>query len=318
MNIPVTLLSVICVCYYIMLYVYTWFGMNFFVTVLICVGFITNFSLCSVIVILYYLTPKEVIDSWLQAITRACRSMFSETIGKIEDNIRKTFQIKVLHPIPEKSIRIWNPHAIAAVAVGIHNGFRITDEALTPSKIVTHHAVQYSPIFSDLLRQIHCIFSHFHEIKDALKTDSITIVLGGVDEMRRLKDKEIQLVIKKRKGIFRIALETGTPIVPVLTYGEIELFPESDDDFLMQINSLLYENFRIRLPFPSIKSVMNWATLMTKPLEPIRTYTGRPIYVKKIKEPTDIHIKILRRLYIQRIKELFNETNSGEFSLTIV
>jgi hypothetical protein len=301
-----------------MMYVYTWFGMNFFVTAIICAGFITNFSLFTVIILLYFLMPKHVIDSWLQAITRTCRSLFSETIGKIEDNIRKTFQIKVLYPIPERSIRIWNPHAISAVAVGIHNGFRITDDALTPSKIVTHHAVQYSPIFSDLLRQIHCIFSHFHEIKDALKTDSITIVLGGVDEMRRLKEKEIQLVIKKRKGIFKIALETGIPIVPVITYGEIELFPESDDDFLLYINGLLYENFRIRIPFPSVKSVMNWATLMAKPLEPILTYTGKPIHVKKIEDPTETHIKILRNLYIKRIKELFDETNPGDFSLRII
>lgn len=31
--------------------------------------------------------------------------------------------------------------------------------------------------------------------------------------------------IVPRTGVFKLALETGTPIVPVLTYGENELFP---------------------------------------------------------------------------------------------
>ena len=102
MNIPATLLSIMCICYYIIIYIYTWVGMNFLLTGIIFLGFITNFSLCSVIIILYYVTPKQVIDSWLQSIARLGRSVFSETIMKIEDNIRKTFQIKVLYPIPKK------------------------------------------------------------------------------------------------------------------------------------------------------------------------------------------------------------------------
>jgi 1-acyl-sn-glycerol-3-phosphate acyltransferase len=52
------------------------------------------------------------------------------------------------------------------------------------------------------------------------------------------EDYIIHTTIKKRKGIFKIALETGTPIVPFITYGECELFPENNL-FIMVIFNLL-------------------------------------------------------------------------------
>jgi Diacylglycerol acyltransferase len=318
MHILITIVSLICIWYYVLIYAYTWLGMNIFTLLVLAVGFLVNVSMFSTFVILYYLTPSYIVDMWFEYLTKMIRNIHTGFFEKLEGNIRKTFQIKVLHPLPEKSIRIWNPHGISAVSVGIHNGFRITDEKLTPSKIVTHTMVKYVPIFSDLLRQIHCIFSDFEEIKKTLQNESITIVIGGVDEMRRLKHKVIELVIKRRKGIFKLALETGTPIVPVLTYGEVELFPETDDKFLAYLNKYLFDKFRISLPFPSYESLKNWANLAIRPLDPIFTYTGKPIYVKKIENPTQKHITALRNVYIKQVRELFTETNPGDFTLKIV
>lgn len=49
----------------------------------------------------------------------------------------------------------------------------------------------------------------------------------------------LRLVLKNRTGVFRMALETGTPIVPVLTYGENELFPSMDSPMLRTLNQWL-------------------------------------------------------------------------------
>jgi len=136
--------------------------------------------------------------------------------------------------------------------------------------------------------------------------------------MRRVRTKQLELVIRKRKGMFKLALESGTPIVPVITYGENEIFPETDDVFLCWTNKILYDNFKIGIPFPSYTSMINWANLTSRPLDTILTYTGRPIYVKKIENPTDVHVRILRNIYIRRVRELFEKTNPGEFSLKIV
>jgi hypothetical protein len=58
--------------------------------------------------------------------------------------------------------------------------------------------------------------------------------------------------------------------------------------------------------------------ILSRPLEPVLSHTGRPIIVKKIEHPTEKQIDKLRDKYIQRVEELFNQTNNGEFSLEIV
>ena len=236
----------------------------------------------------------------------------------IEQNIRATFPIHLLYPIPERSIRVWHPHGSGATTIGIHNVFRITDDKLTKTKTVIHYIFTLLPVVRDILRYVNCIPSDYHSIVNALKTDSITVGLGGADEMGRVKHKQLELVIKKRKGIFKIALETGTPIVPVLTYGENEIFPLIESDFLNWLNDSFYSTLKGRFYLPSLQSVGNWANLLVRPLEPVHTYTGRPIYVKKIENPTDRHIRSLRNIYIRRVRELFAKTNPGEFSLKIV
>jgi 1-acyl-sn-glycerol-3-phosphate acyltransferase len=165
---------------------------------------------------------------------------------------------------------------------------------------------------------LNAIPSDEYSIRDTLQTESISITLGGVDEMRRGSPKDLQLVVRKRRGIFKIALEMGVPIVPILTYGEQEIFPESDLGILKMYNELMYDWFRFRIPFPTLNSVINWTRLSQTALEPIVSYTGKPIRTKKISNPTERQIKKLRDLYIQRLQDLFDETSPPGYTMTIL
>jgi len=277
----------------------------------------TNITLVVILLVVYYLIPTETIDYMFETYGPPIAKTF-QFKDIVEQNIRATFPIHILHPIPERSIQIWHPHGSGATTIGVHNVFRVTDDKLMKTKTVIHYIFTLLPIVRDMVRYMNCISSDYTSIVNALKTDSITLGLGGADEMGRVKHKHLELVIKKRKGIFKIALETGTPLVPVLTYGENEIFPLIESDFLNWLNDSLYSIIRGRIYLPSLQSIRNWANLLVRPLEPVHTYTGRPIYVKKIEKPTDKHIRTLRNIYIKRIHELFAETNPGEFSLTVV
>ena len=297
---------------------YTWVGWSFYVPIVSSALIASNLTLFIVGTVIYYLMPKKVIDYIFKELTIKFRSIFKEKVDNMEKNMRESLKIKTLYPIPNKCILIWQPHGMIAVSMGIHNGFKVTDSSYNPTKFVAHIYFHHMPIITDVLRQIGGINSDFSTIKSTLQNESVSISLGGIDEMGRLKHKQLELVIRKRKGIFRIALETGSPIVPVLTYGENELFPETDNAFLVYINKQLYKHLKIRLPFLSFESMNNWLKLTTQSLDPIYTYTGRPIHVKKIENPTPRQIDILRRVYIQRVRELFKETNNGEYTLKIV
>jgi hypothetical protein len=299
-------------------YFYTFTAWNYSLAVISCMLFFANVTLFMILLVFYFFLPSDVIDSFFATGWAIIKNLNHSAITKVESNIRATFPIHILHPIPDRSIRIWHPHGTGATTIGIHNVYRITDPGNTQTKIVVHYLFTIFPVIRDMVRYMGCISSDYGSIVDALKNNSITVGLGGAEEMGKVTEKTLELVIKKRKGIFKIALETGTPIVPVLTYGENEIFPETDNEFLLEMNQLFYEYTRIRLSLPNLVSVRNWANLLVKPLDPIHTYTGRPIYIKKIENPTDRHIRSLRNIYIRRVRELFAKTNPGEFSLKIV
>ena len=76
-------------------------------------------------------------------------------------------------------------------------------------------------------------------MKETLEHESVSVLPGGVREMMESAPGTLRLVLKNRTGVFRMALETGTPIVPVLTYGENELFPSMDSPMLRTLNQWL-------------------------------------------------------------------------------
>ena len=120
--------------------------------------------------------------------------------------------------------------------------------------------------------------------------------------------KHMKLVLNDRVGVFRLALETGTPIVPVLTFGEDESFPPLDTPILRTINQWLYANWKFAVPLMSWTSISNWLQLADSPLPPIRSYAGAPIAVAKTLEPSMEQIQELRKSYREHLERLFQDT----------
>ena len=300
-------------------YMYSCITWNYSLLLFGSVFIYTNFVLYIILAIIYFILPASLVRSLFLQINSTIRNIFPEIISETEKNIRETFKMKVLHPIPPRSINIWHPHGISGVTPVIHNGYRVTDiSGYTPTKGVVYYYYFMMPIVKDIIKLLNAIPSDYRSIKETVEKESISITIGGLDEMGRTADKHMQLVIKKRSGIFKIALETGTPIVPVLTYGETEIFPETENHLLLQFNEFMYTNFTMKFPFPTMTSVSNWLKLGTVPLKEIKSYTGRPILVKKIEEPTPLQINKLRNKYIRRVKDLFKETNPGDYTLEII
>jgi len=49
---------------------------------------------------------------------------------------------------------------------------------------------------------------------------AITIVVGGAEESLHARPGVMELVLKKRHGFIRLAIESGSLLVPVLSFGE--------------------------------------------------------------------------------------------------
>jgi 1-acyl-sn-glycerol-3-phosphate acyltransferase len=299
-------------------YIYSCITWNYSLALFSALSFYTNGVVFVVLLAIYMLLPTETVDYLFKNLIGLFRNAFGALIDQTERNIRDTFKIHILYPIPKRSINIWHPHGMSGITPVIHNGYRITDPTYSPTKGVVHSFFFRLPIVKDIIRNLNAIPSDYSSIKRTLQTDSVSIALGGVKEMEIFEDNTIEVSVKSRKGIFKIALETGTPIVPAITYGENEIFPRPRNSFLDFVNDVIYKVFTVRMPFPSITSLQNWQKISKHPLEQVHSYTGRPIRVKKIEFPTEKHIATLRRIYIKRVKELFNKTNHGNFKLNII
>lgn len=296
-------------------YAYLWPCVALVVFGLCLLFFWMNVLLFLVCFCLYSMIPSEIIDAWVSSSISLIRSKFSFYFENVESNIRNTFIVEGKSPT-EKSILIWHPHGLMSVSSVMHNSFRITKDYV-PTKIASMDFFHTLPIIRDIARLLHVIPVNYDSIKNTVQQESVSLMLGGVQELLNTSSDTFELTIRNRTGIFRIALETGTQLVPVLTYGENKLFPPISNSYLDFLNNVLYSMFHIAIPYPTLTSLQNWNRLHYEPLEKIRTCIGEPIAVKKIENPTLSDIVELRNLYILKLNELFEKTNSG-YTLNII
>ena len=59
---------------------------------------------------------------------------------------------------------------------------------------------------------------------------AITIVVGGARESLDAKPNTLRLVLKRRKGFVKLAIRTGADLVPVLAFGENDLYDQLDSN----------------------------------------------------------------------------------------
>ena len=196
----------------------------------------------------------------------------------------------------------------------MYNSGLLKNQKYTPNHIVLQSLWHYIPFVGDFARYIRSIPSDYDSILSTLNAkESASIMIGGVKEMIESPQKIIR--IPERKGIFKLALESGTPLVPVITYGENELFSRGEHWILDNINDWLYSNFSMGIPFISWAAIRNWCELAYKPLKPINSYTGKPISVTRTENPSDTDIEKLKDLYLLGVEELFKATAPPDYSL---
>ena len=267
-----------------------------------------NLVLGLLVFVLYSLCPKDLL---FDAIFQKLRN------PQIEENLQESFQLHVTAPLPPTCLCIWQPHGLINLSSMFYNSGLLKSPGYTPNHLVSLPIWYYSPIFGDFARHLNIIPSDASSIRKALNArESVSIMIGGVSDM--LDSRPHVITLAKRSGVYRIALETGTPLVPVLTYGENERFPRGEHWLFSAINNWLYSNFRMGVPFPSWTAVQNWSELSFKTIKPIHSYTGTPIEVEKVENPTDAQIDELRKKYIAGVEALFKETAPPEYSLEIL
>lgn len=276
-----------------------------------------NTLLSGLVLVLYFLLPPEVLQQGIGSLVSLARDKFESYFEIVEANLRETFPIHLEVPLPTTCLLLWHPHSLMGITPVMHVAYRLTN-VLPPSRIVSHSMYHTIPFIRDISRYCHSAPARFPDMKRELEAGhSLSVIPGGTREMMETSENTLRLVLKKRSGVFRLALTTGTPLVPILSYGENELFPSIRTPLLDWINEYLYKWFWVALPVTSWTALGNWVKLYSHPLQPVRTYVGKPLNVSKKEDPTQEDIDHLRARYIRRIKKLFRKTAPPGYKLII-
>ena len=135
-----------------------------------------------------------------------------------------------------------------------------------------------------------------HTIYDTLNRGySVGILAGGVAELFLTNREQEKIYFKNRKGLIKIAISKGVPLVPVYYFGQSQLY-----DFI---------------GFPVLSRKLRGAMCFfygrwfsPVPIQhPVTMVVGVPLELKQIYDPTQEQIDEVHAEFIKRLKQLFDD-----------
>lgn len=150
---------------------------------------------------------------------------------------------------------------------------------------------------------------------DGYTSNAAVLVVGGAREAFLTRPNAYQCFLKNRKGFARIALQTGTSLVPVISFGENNLYERIDyksgslirfiQDTLLQYTYMVPNHYNGR-------GYLQYNVGILPRRHPITTVIGAPIEVKNSPNPSDEEINKTHALFCERLIELF-ETHKSKY-----
>ena len=147
---------------------------------------------------------------------------------------------------------------------------------------------------------------------------AVTIVIGGARESLEARPGTLRLVLQQRKGFVRLAIRTGADLVPVLAFGENDLYnqlsPESHPA-LHRLQMFILKTAKFTLPFLHGRGIFNYDVGLMPYRHPLNIVVGKPIKVNQAasNEVDPAEVDRLHELYITELEKIWN-TYKDEFA----
>lgn len=65
---------------------------------------------------------------------------------------------------------------------------------------------------------------------DGFTSNAVIVLVGGAKEAFYSRPGNYQIILKSRKGFIKIALKTGASLVPVFSFGEVDVYEQPNRD----------------------------------------------------------------------------------------
>jgi len=160
------------------------------------------------------------------------------------------------------------------------------------------------PIVGYLLSKIGYIPAKAPSILEALtkRDENVGIILDGIAGMFHQSATHETAYLKQRKGIVKIALKAGVPLVPVYGFGHTAAYTVLVDPFgiLQRLSNALQTSLT---PF-----LGRWGWLLGPPRRvPTTVCLGNPVICPKIDDPTQEQINQYHEQLLENYRQVFEQ-----------
>jgi len=147
---------------------------------------------------------------------------------------------------------------------------------------------------------------------DYMLSNGITVVImiGGASESLYAHRHQNKIILEKRKGFIRLALQHGANLVPVFSFGENEVFsqvPNPPGSLLRKFQNAFQSIAGFCLPIWTGRGIFTYNFGIFPYRQKLVTVVGKPIFVKKKDNFTEEDVDELQHIYIKSLFDLYNK-----------
>lgn len=162
--------------------------------------------------------------------------------------------------------------------------------------------------------------------QDGFTSNAVILVVGGAQEAIHARPNNFTLVLKERKGFIKIVLRTGASLVPVFSFGELDIYdqvPNPPGSKLRYWQEIIKRFTGIAPIVVNGRGLFQYSFGVVPRRRPLNTVVGAPIKVEKRANPTPLEIDELHAKFCQELNDLFEKhkrkyiKNSENFKLIL-
>jgi len=139
---------------------------------------------------------------------------------------------------------------------------------------------------------------------------AITIVVGGARESLDAQPYSLRLVLKRRKGFVKLAIRTGADLVPVLAFGENDLYDQFLPDThpkIHKVQLMVKKILGFTIPLFHARGVFNYDVGLMPYRRPLNIVVGHPIKVVQSATPQQEQIDRVHEEYVTELERLWDQ-----------
>jgi 2-acylglycerol O-acyltransferase 2 len=139
---------------------------------------------------------------------------------------------------------------------------------------------------------------------------AVTIVVGGARESLEAQPGSLRLILKGRKGFIKMALRSGADLVPVIGFGENDLYDQlspKTHPMVHKLQMFTLRVFKFTLPALHGRGLLNYDVGLMPYRRPVNVVVGKPIpvHTEPGHEPNQAEVDQYHALYLQELEKLW-------------